>query len=124
MGLAFEMSRAALRLADRADPAIEILAKKIIALAKEGIRDPNLMSEWALDDLREPRHGAQVTSASAVALGRRHRAPWLKRAGAISVPIRPLAADIRAVAPADSCGAPIGVYLILLRSFSSHSGHR
>ena len=54
MGLAFEMSRAALRLADRADPAIEILAKKIIALAKEGIRDPNLMSEWALDDLREP----------------------------------------------------------------------
>jgi hypothetical protein len=52
MGLAFEMSRAALGLADRADPAIEILAKKIIALAKEGIRDPHLMSEWALDDLR------------------------------------------------------------------------
>ena len=54
MGLAFEMASAALRLADRADPAIEILANKIIALAQEGLRDPNLMCEWALDDLRKP----------------------------------------------------------------------
>ena len=54
MGLAFEMASAALRLADRPDPAIEILATKIIALAQEGLRDPNLMCEWALDDLRKP----------------------------------------------------------------------
>jgi hypothetical protein len=54
MGVAFEMARAALRLTDQTDPAIEVLAKKIIALAKEGIRDPTLLCEWALDDLREP----------------------------------------------------------------------
>jgi hypothetical protein len=59
MGVAFEMARAALRLADRTDPITEILAKRIIALAKEGMVDPNLLCEWALDDLRTvaPRVG-------------------------------------------------------------------
>jgi hypothetical protein len=52
MGLAFEMARAALRLSDRRDFIIEILAKKIIAHAKDGLHDPNLLCEWALDDLR------------------------------------------------------------------------
>jgi hypothetical protein len=37
MGVALEMARAALGLADRTDPITEILAKRIIALAKEGI---------------------------------------------------------------------------------------
>jgi hypothetical protein len=54
MGVALEMARAALRPADRTDPATEILAKRIIALAKEGLLDPNLLCEWALDDLRNP----------------------------------------------------------------------
>jgi hypothetical protein len=53
MGVAFEMARATLRLADRPDPITEILAKRIIALAKDGLRDPNLLCEWALDDLRK-----------------------------------------------------------------------
>jgi hypothetical protein len=52
MGVALEMARAALGLADRTDPITEILAKRIIALAKEGMIDPNLLCEWALDDLR------------------------------------------------------------------------
>jgi hypothetical protein len=53
MGVALEMARAALRLADRTDRLTEILAKRIIALAKEGMVDPNLLCEWALDDLRK-----------------------------------------------------------------------
>jgi hypothetical protein len=53
MGEALEMARAALRLADRTDQITEILAKRIIALAKEGMVDPNLLCEWALDDLRK-----------------------------------------------------------------------
>jgi hypothetical protein len=54
MGVALEMARAALRPAERTDATIEILAKSIIALAKEGLLDPNLLCEWALDDLRGP----------------------------------------------------------------------
>jgi len=53
MGVALEMARAALRLADRTDAITEILAKRIIALTKEGMIDPNLLCEWALDDLRK-----------------------------------------------------------------------
>ena len=41
MGIAFEMARAALRLADRKDPLNEIIARSIIALAKVGERDPD-----------------------------------------------------------------------------------
>jgi hypothetical protein len=55
MGLAYEMARAALRLSDRTDSVVEILAKKIIAHAKDGLHDPNLLCEWALDDLRESK---------------------------------------------------------------------
>jgi hypothetical protein len=36
MGVAFEMTRAALRLADRDDPATEMVARKIIELANAG----------------------------------------------------------------------------------------
>jgi hypothetical protein len=54
MDLAFEMARATLRLADRADPATEMLAGRIIALAKEGMHDPILLCDWALADLRKP----------------------------------------------------------------------
>jgi hypothetical protein len=54
MGVALEMARAALRLADRTDLATEILAKRIIALAKEGVLDPDRLCERALDDLRKP----------------------------------------------------------------------
>ena len=49
MGVAFEMTRAALRLADRDDPATEMVAKKIIELAGE--RDADRLWELALNDL-------------------------------------------------------------------------
>jgi len=58
MGIAYEMACAAFRLrGDRTERLKEITAKKIIALAKEGLRDPNLLCEWTLDDLCSSPHG-------------------------------------------------------------------
>jgi hypothetical protein len=54
MGVAFEMTCAALRLADRDDPVVAIVAKKIVELAKAGERNPDLLCEQALRDLRAP----------------------------------------------------------------------
>ena len=54
MGIAFEMTRAALRLMDRDDLVVAILAKKIIELATAGERNPDLLCEQALNDLRAP----------------------------------------------------------------------
>jgi hypothetical protein len=53
IGVAFEKTRAALRLVDRDDPVVAIIAKKIIELAKAGERNPDLLCERALMDLRE-----------------------------------------------------------------------
>src|SRR5258708_19336175 len=53
MGVAFELTRAALRLVDRDDLAVAIIAKKIIELAKAGERNPDLLCERPLTDLRE-----------------------------------------------------------------------
>jgi hypothetical protein len=55
MGLAFEMALVALRLADRGDLANEIVARKIIALAKAGERDPERLCEGVLQEFRGPR---------------------------------------------------------------------
>ena len=53
IGVAFEKTRAALRLVDRDDPVVAIIAKKIIELAKAGEHNPDLLCERALMDLRE-----------------------------------------------------------------------
>ena len=53
MGIAFEMTRAALRLTDRADPVLAMVAKKIIELAKAGEHN-HLLCERVLNDLRAP----------------------------------------------------------------------
>jgi hypothetical protein len=55
MGLAFEIARVALRLADRGDLANEIIAKRIIELAKAGERNPDLLCEGVLKEFREQR---------------------------------------------------------------------
>ena len=52
MGLAFEMALVALQLADRGDLANEILAHKIIELAKAGERDPERLCEGVLQHFR------------------------------------------------------------------------
>ena len=46
MGVAFEAARVALKLSDRDDPAVAILAERIIAIAKEGERNPECPSRY------------------------------------------------------------------------------
>jgi len=52
MGVAFEMVCAALRLADRGDLANEIIARRIIKLAKAGEHNPDLLCERVLEEFR------------------------------------------------------------------------
>jgi hypothetical protein len=51
MGIAFEMARAALRVADR-EELNEVMANRIIELAKAGERDADVLCEGALKGLR------------------------------------------------------------------------
>jgi hypothetical protein len=53
LGLAFEMTRGALKLEDRNGPIVAIIAKKIIELAKCGERDANSLCERTLADLKK-----------------------------------------------------------------------
>jgi hypothetical protein len=53
MGVAFEMTRVALGVADGLDDVNEIVAKTIMDLTKEGERNPDLLCERALKSLRE-----------------------------------------------------------------------
>jgi hypothetical protein len=52
MGLAFEMARLALGLADRGDIANELIAKRIIELAKAGELNPDVLCEAVVKELR------------------------------------------------------------------------
>jgi hypothetical protein len=52
MGVAFEMVCVALRLADRGDLANEIIARRIIELAKAGEHNPDLLCERVLTEFR------------------------------------------------------------------------
>jgi hypothetical protein len=56
MGLAFEMTLIALRLADRGDLANEVIARKILDLAKAGEHDPGRLCEGVLKEFRSPPH--------------------------------------------------------------------
>jgi hypothetical protein len=53
MGVAFEMTCAALKYAKQPDVAHEAVARKIIELAKNGVLDPDRLCERVLDDLRK-----------------------------------------------------------------------
>ena len=53
LSVAFEMARVALRLADRGDLGNEIIAKRIIELAKAGERNPDLLCEGVLKEFGE-----------------------------------------------------------------------
>jgi hypothetical protein len=50
---AFEEALQTLRLVDRADPATEMVARKIIELAQQGERDPVRLRERAVRSLSE-----------------------------------------------------------------------
>lgn len=54
MGIGFEMALVALRLADRGDLANEIVAHKIIELAKAGERDPERLCDGVLQEFCRP----------------------------------------------------------------------
>jgi hypothetical protein len=55
MGIAFEMTRAALRLTDLLDDlVVAMVAKRIIELAKTGEHNPDLLCERVLNELRAP----------------------------------------------------------------------
>jgi hypothetical protein len=54
MGIAFEMALVALRLADRGDLANEVIAHKIMALAKAGERDPERLCDGVMKEYRGP----------------------------------------------------------------------
>jgi hypothetical protein len=49
---AFEDSLRALKLVDRSDPAVTLVAKRVIALAMGGERDPILLREAVLQSFR------------------------------------------------------------------------
>jgi hypothetical protein len=51
MGLAFEMVRVALKLEDRPDINVAMVASKIIAVAEGGELDPHRLCERVLADL-------------------------------------------------------------------------
>jgi hypothetical protein len=55
LGVAFELTRIALRVGDCADDVKQAIADKIIALAKEtGERNPDVLCERVLKDIRRP----------------------------------------------------------------------
>ena len=53
MGVAFEMVRVALGLPDQRGVVNEIIAKRIIDLAKAGEQNPDLLCEGVLRDFRQ-----------------------------------------------------------------------
>ncbi len=53
MGVAYELSRAALRCGDRDSIADKIVADKIIELAKAGERNPDRLCELALNHFQQ-----------------------------------------------------------------------
>jgi len=54
LGLAFEMTCTALRIGDCDDGVKQAIADKIIDLAKGGGRNPDVLCEQALKDIRGP----------------------------------------------------------------------
>ncbi|HKF13509.1 MAG TPA: hypothetical protein VKB89_33185 [Xanthobacteraceae bacterium] len=54
MGVALEMTCLGLRTGDCADDVKQAIANKIIALAKAGERNPDVLCEQVLKDIRTP----------------------------------------------------------------------
>jgi 4-hydroxy-3-methylbut-2-enyl diphosphate reductase IspH len=53
IGVAYDMTRAALRLADRSDLINEVVAKKMIEAAKAGESDPDQLCEQVMVYFRQ-----------------------------------------------------------------------
>jgi hypothetical protein len=59
LGVAFEQVCIALRIGDCDDHVKQAIANKIIELAKTGERNPDLLCECALKDIRQPLEAAR-----------------------------------------------------------------
>jgi hypothetical protein len=59
LGVAFEQVCIGLRTGDCADDVNQAIANKIIELAKTGERNPDLLCERALQDIRQPLEAAR-----------------------------------------------------------------
>jgi hypothetical protein len=70
MGMAFECALAALRLAERSDPIVAIVAEKIVALAQSGETDPDRLCDQALSEARNLRLQQQPLFSVGAPLGR------------------------------------------------------
>jgi hypothetical protein len=55
LGVAFEQTCISLRIGDCDDNVRQAIAHKIIELAKTGERNPDLLCECALKDIRQPQ---------------------------------------------------------------------
>jgi hypothetical protein len=79
MGVAFEMARVALNVADRGDLANEVIAKRIIELAKAGELNPDVLCEVenfassACRCKRRPQENTAQFQRRAAALHAQHR---------------------------------------------------
>jgi hypothetical protein len=71
MGVAFEAARSSLRLSDVSDRAVEVIAKKIIELAKTGERNPDVALRARADRPRsDPVSTGSLAKPPAAAIGR------------------------------------------------------
>jgi hypothetical protein len=66
---------AALRTGDCADGVKQTIANKIIALAKAGERNPDILCEQVLKDIRTPQQWAASEPARSLVLGEQEAAP-------------------------------------------------
>ena len=71
LGMALEMACIALRTGDRDEPVRQAIANKLIALAKDGERNPNMLCDRALEDICKPQVAAVSSSVSVRGLGAR-----------------------------------------------------
>jgi hypothetical protein len=63
VGVAFEITCIALRVGDCADDVRQAVATKIIALVKAGQRNPDILCEEVLKDIRTPQQWAASEAA-------------------------------------------------------------
>ena len=54
MVAAYEATLKALGLKDRSDPITELVARKIVEISQTGVRDPQQLSQLAVEDLGTP----------------------------------------------------------------------
>jgi hypothetical protein len=65
LGLAFEITRAVLKIDEGDEPAKAVIASKLIELAQQGERDPDRLSDRVVTLISEPPNGGPRRSVDA-----------------------------------------------------------